>query len=461
MNKIGLIIGREYLTRVKKKTFIILTILTPILLAALIAVPLLLSYIKSSEVKSIAVSDASGIYFNRLKNSEQYHFIPAKESFDTYKQKAKDDQGIYACLVINGNLNTDSSAQVSLYSREQIEMELKSFVSSQLENIVRDDKINSYNIPGLKQIIEESNPGISLNTIKWDKNGDEKESSSELAMIIGLICTTVIYIFIFAYGAMVMNGVIEEKSNRIVEVIVSSVKPFDLMMGKIIGIALVGLTQVLLWIVLIGGIIGITSLAMKDSVSPEKMEQISMEMIDQQGIHPSNISAIQASGMPGATNSEMESTDRAGNIIKMISNINIGEIGFWFILYFLGGYLLYASLFAAVGSAIDNQEDSAQFTMPLTIVVLFALYAGMYSASNPNGPLAMWCSMIPFTSPIVMMVRLPFGVPLWQLLVSFGLLVITFMLTTKIASKIYRTGILMYGKKPSYKELWKWLTYKN
>jgi len=461
MSKIGLIIEREYLTRVRKRTFIILTILTPILLAALIAIPLLLSFVKSSEVKDIIVSDASGIYFNRLKNNEQYHFIPAKESFDIYKQKAKDDQGIYACLVISGDLNTDSSAQVSLYSRKQIEMELKSFVSIQMENLVRDDKINSYNIPGLKQIIEESDPGLSLNTIKWNENGDEKESSSELAMIIGLICTMVIYIFIFAYGAMVMNGVIEEKSNRIVEVIVSSVKPFDLMMGKIIGIALVGLTQVFLWVVLIGGIIGIASIAMKDSVSPEKMEQISMEMIDQQGMHPSNIGTMQASGIQEFTNSEMKSTDGVGNIIKMISNINIGEIGFWFVLYFLGGYLLYASLFAAVGSAIDNQEDSAQFTMPLTIVVLFALYAGMYSASNPNGPLAMWCSMIPFTSPIVMMVRLPFGVPFWQLLVSFGLLVITFILTTKIASKIYRTGILMYGKKPSYKELWKWLTYRN
>jgi len=458
MNKIGLIIEREYLTRVKKKTFIILTILTPILLTALIAVPLLLSFVKSSEIRNITVLDASGIYFERLESNEQYHFIPAKESFDTYKQKVKDDQDTYACLVISGNLNTDSSAQVSLYSRKQIEMEMKRFVSSQLEKLVRDDKINSYNIPGLNKIIEDSDTGISLNTIKWNENGEEKESSSELAMIIGLICTMVIYIFIFAYGAMVMNGVIEEKSNRIVEIIISSVKPFDLMMGKIIGIALVGLTQVFLWVVLIGGILGITSIAMKNTVSQEKMQQISMEMIDQQGIHPTNTNAMQASELEGLANYGIDSPP---NIIEMISNLNLGEIGFWFILYFLGGYLLYASLFAAVGSAIDNQEDSAQFTMPLTIVVLFALYAGMYSASNPNGPLAMWCSMIPFTSPIVMMVRLPFGVPFWQLLVSFGLLVITFMLTTKIASKIYRTGILMYGKKPSYKELWKWLTYKN
>ncbi|MDD4921161.1 MAG: ABC transporter permease [Bacteroidales bacterium] len=460
MSKLGLIIEREYLSRVRKKTFIILTILTPLLLAALVAVPLLLSFIKGSEVRKIAVSDHSGLYFPRLESNDQYLFVPATDSFETYKQHIKDHQGIYAYLVINGNLSSDS-AQVAFYSGKQIEMELKGYVTHQLENMVRDDKINSYNIPGLKKIIEDSNPKISLNTIKWDENGDEKESSSELAMFIGMLCTMIIYIFIFAYGAMVMNGVIEEKTNRIVEVIISSVKPFELMMGKIIGIALVGLTQVLLWVVLIGGILVITGVTVKDSLSPEKMEQISTGMATSQGMHPESLSSMQMTNTQDMTNTENESGPDINEIYQMISNINLGEICFWFILYFLGGYLLYASLFAAVGSAIDSQEDAAQFTMPLTIPVLFALYAGIYSASNPDGPLAMWCSMIPFTSPIVMMVRLPFGVPWWQLLLSFGLLIITFVLTTKFAAKIYRTGILMYGKKVSYKELWKWLKYKN
>jgi len=460
MSKIGLIIEREYLSRVRKKTFIILTILTPVLLAALVAVPLLLSFVKGSEVKNIAVSDSSGLYMNRLESNGQYHFIPAIESFETYKQKAKNDQDIYAYLVINGNLSTDSS-QVSLYSQKQIELDLKGFVTNQLENFAREDKINSYNIPGLKKIIEDANAKISLNTIKWDENGSEKESSSELAMIIGMICTMIIYIFIFAYGAMVMNGVIEEKSNRIVEVIVSSVKPFELMMGKIIGIAMVGLTQVLLWVVLIGGILGIAGIVVKDSVTPEKMTQISTQMAQPQGMSATSLNTMQATDLQNISNSGSDSEPNISEMLQMVSNINLGEICFWFILYFLGGYLLYASLFAAVGSAIDSQEDAAQFTMPLTIPVLFALYAGIYSSSNPDGPLALWCSMIPFTSPIVMMVRLPFGVPLWQLLVSFGLLVITFLLTTKFASKIYRTGILMYGKKASYKELWKWIKYKN
>ena len=460
MSKIGLIIEREYLTRVKKKTFIILTILTPVLLAALVAVPLLLSFIKGSEIKNIVVSDSSGLYINRLENNEQYHFIPAIETVDSYKQKAKNNPDIYAYLVINGNLSTDSS-QVALYSQKQIELDLKSFVSNQLENLAKEDKIKSYNIPGLKKIIENSNTKISLNTIKWDENGKEKESSSELAMIIGMICTMIIYIFIFAYGTMVMNGVIEEKSNRIVEVIISSVKPFELMMGKIIGIAMVGLTQVLLWVVLIVVILGITGIAVKDSVSPQRMAQISSEMSKTQGMNMNGLNTIQKSDLQKLSDSGIETEPNINDIYQKIANINLGEICFWFILYFLGGYLLYASLFAAVGSAIDSQEDAAQFTLPLTIPVLFALYAGLYSASNPDGPLAIWCSMIPFTSPIVMMVRLPFGVPFWQLLVSFGLLVITFLLTTKFASKIYRTGILMYGKKVSYKELWKWLKYKN
>jgi ABC-2 type transport system permease protein len=457
MSKIGLIIEREYLTRVKKKSFIILTFLTPVLLVALIAVPLLLSFVKGSEIKKIAVTDNSGLYIKRLANNDQYQFVPAPEAFETYKKKVQEDKEIYAYLVVNGDLSKDSS-KVSIYSQNQIEMELKDFISNQLQDLAREDKMASYAIPGLKEIIKDSNLKVTLNTIKWEEDGSEKESSSELAMIIGMIATMIIYIFIFAYGAMVMNGVIEEKTNRIVEVIVSSVKPFELMIGKIIGIAMVGLTQVLLWALLIGGTLGITGMVLKNSVSPEKIEQIGHQVTQSQTItNPGIHTAIMQQPDVQANNDEFNPV----RMMEMINNLNLGEICFWFILYFLGGYLLYASLFAAVGSAIDSQEDAQQFTLPLTIPVLFALYAGIYSAQNPGGPLAFWCSMIPFTSPIVMMVRLPFGVPVWQLLVSYGLLVITFLGTTKLTAKIYRTGILMYGKKISYKELWKWIRYKN
>jgi ABC-2 type transport system permease protein len=455
MSKIGLIIEREYLTRIKKKSFIILTFLTPVLLAALIAIPLMLSTLKGSEVKKIAVTDSDNLYMSRLKSSTQYQFVPTTADNKIEGVAVQKNPDIYAYLIINGDLSSDSS-NVSFYSKNQIELELKNFVTNQLENFAREDKIASYHIANLDTIIAASNPSIYLNTFKWDKDGNEKESSSELAMIIGMIATFIIYIFIFAYGAMVMNGVIEEKANRIVEVIISSVKPFQLMIGKIIGIAMVGLTQVLLWIVLLGGILSISIYALKDSISQEQVKNISTQVIESQQIGNKTAGTTAFTQAP-----HQDDSFSPDKIIQMVSNLNITEIVVWFILYFLAGYLLYASLFAAFGSAIDSQEDAQQFTLPLTMPVLFALYAGMYSAQNPDGPLAFWCSMIPFTSPIVMMVRIPFGVPIWQLLISYGLLVLTFIGTTAMAGKIYRTGILMYGKKASYKELWKWLKYKS
>jgi ABC-2 type transport system permease protein len=443
MSKLGLIIAREYLTRVRKKSFLLLTFLTPFLLIALIAVPLLLSMVKDDTVKHIAVTDVSGHYFDRLKSNEQYQFRVAPEIFTSYESMKQQDPEAYAYLYIEGNLSNDSS-QVRLYSEKQIEMGLKGFLESQLDELARNEKINSYQIPGLKEIIENSSADVRIRTIRWDESGAEKSSSSELAMIIGMISTMIIYIFIFAYGSMVMSGVIEEKTNRIVEIIVSSVKPFELMMGKIIGIAMVGLTQVMLWILLLGGLFLIGGPILQDQLQADQVQTLA----------GAGTGTMMNDVMPTEQNEMMEMVD-------VLLNLNLGYLAFWFVLYFLGGYLLYASLFAAVGSAIDNPEDAGQFTLPLTIPVLFALYAGMYSASNPDGPLAFWCSIIPITSPIVMMVRLPFGVPLAELLLSFGLLVLSFIFTTKLASKIYRTGILMYGKKVSYKELWKWIRYKN
>lgn len=456
MSKIGQVIEREYMSRVRKKSFIILTFLTPFLLLAMVAVPLLLSFVKDNDSKQISIIDNTGFYAKRIEGNKQYNFVVVNENPETYKQKAIDDKNIYAYMVIDGNLVSDTGS-VTLYSRKQVEMDLKDLVRQQLKDLVKQDKIESYNIPGLKKIIEDANPDVNINTIKMEEDGSEKESSSEIAMAIGFICTFIIYIFIFVYGAMVMNGVIEEKTNRIVEIIVSSVKPFELMMGKIIGIALVGLTQVLMWVLIIAVFLGVATTVMKDQMTPDNMTGLTENVIGSQAISI-NGQTLDAAAISSGND---ENSNKMAEIITKITNLNLIELVVWFILFFLGGYLLYSSLFAAVGSAIDNQEDAQQFTLPLTIPVLFALYAGMYSASNPDGPLAFWCSLIPFTSPIVMMVRIPFGVPFWQLALSYGLLVITFILTTKLASKIYRTGILMYGKKVTYKELFKWLKYKN
>lgn len=459
MSKIGLIIEREYMSRVRKKSFLILTFLTPILLIALIAVPLLLSMVKDSTVKQVAVADHTGLYAPRLESSDQYRFVPTLGDPEVYKQAALAGDSIYALLVIAGDLNSDTST-INLFARKQVEMELKDNINRQLEQLAKEDKIASYQIPGLDTIIQQADVNLSVGTIKWDEQGGEKKSSSELAMIIGMICTIVIYIFIFAYGAMVMNGVIEEKTNRIVEIIVSSVRPFELMMGKIIGIALVGLTQVLLWVVLIAGILGIGTAYLGNTLSTEKAKALSEQMMNNPSMSMPG-QTLSPEDMAALTGGANEANAKIAETLEIINNLNLGELAIWFILFFLGGYLLYASLFAAVGGSIDNPEDAQQFTLPLTIPVLFALYAGMYSANNPDGPLAFWCSMIPFTSPIVMMVRIPFGVPFWELLLSFSLLVITFLLIAMMAAKIYRTGILMYGKKITYKELWKWLRYKS
>lgn len=457
MSKIGLVIEREYTTRVKKKSFILLTLLMPFLFIALIATPLALSMIKSDETKLIAVSDPDSLYLPRMTSNQQYKLIPAVGSIESIRAKIADSEEIYAYLSIQGDLSKDSS-KVTLYSGKQAEMEMKDFLAGQLKEFARKDKIDSYHIEGLEKIIQDAEPKISIQTVKWDKDGTEKKSSSEIAMIIGMIATMLIYIFIFAYGAMVMNGVIEEKTNRIVEVIVSSVKPFDLMMGKIIGIAMVGLTQVLLWVILLGGVLGIGSMLLKDSLKPEQVKQITQEMAKGQNLSNPGMNGVQ---LQDAVQESGVGDPALQDILSILNNMNMGEIVVWFILFFLGGYMLYASLFAAFGSAVDNQEDAQQFILPLTMTVLFALYAGIYSAQNPDGPLAFWCSMIPLTSPIVMMVRIPFGVPFWQLLVSYGLLIVTFLGVVKMAAKIYRTGILMYGKKVTYKELWKWLTYKS
>jgi len=288
-------------------------------------------------------------------------------------------------------------------------------------------------------MVEKSHTEIDLKTIKWAENGKDKEGSAELALTIGMLSAFIIYMFIVIYGAQVMNGVVQEKTNRIVEVMISSVKPFELMMGKIIGIAMVGLTQFLMWVILTGVISAAVGSLFVGSIDVNSMHQMG-----QVGMQTAPVNA-----MP----SEMQS------LFTALSGVNYFQIVGLFIVYFLGGYLLYASLFAAVGSAVDNETDTQQFSMPIMLPIIFAIYAGIFAAQNPDGPLAFWCSMIPFTSPIVMMVRLPFDVPVWQILLSLTILILSFVGTTWMAGKIYRTGILMYGKKVSWKELWKWLKY--
>lgn len=439
MNKIGLIIKREYLRRVSKKSFLLLTFLTPFLFAALIFVPLWLSTIKGDDTKKVVIVDRTEKYAPLFKNTEEYIFVTdTNKSIDEYRKNP--DKEIFAFLNITDDLLLNPAA-ATLYSEKQIPMGLKTTIDKTLSSYLKDEKLASYNIDNLKQIIEESKIDFNIKTVKWSEDGSEKNTSAEVASILGIVLTFIIYMFILMYGSMVMQGVMEEKTNRIIEVMISSVKPFDLMMGKIIGVGFVGLTQVFLWGILTSVLVAGSLFFFGDASTPADM--VASQMAAQ-----------------GATQMPVAASGLSVQITEIINSINFGMIGCCFILYFIGGYLLYAALFAAIGSALEQQEDSQQFMTPIMLLMVFSLYAGIYSMNNPDGPLAFWCSMIPFTSPIVMMIRLPFDTPIWELLLSIVLLYAMAIVIVWFSAKIYRVGILMYGKKPSIKEMIKWIKYK-
>ncbi len=440
MSKTALIIKREYLNRVSKKSFLILTFLTPLLFAAMVFVPLWLSSIKGDEVRNVVVLDRTGKYALLFEDADNYKFIAGDKSLESYKQAS--DKEVYAIVSITDDLIAHPEA-ATMYSEKQIPGDLSRIVNQVLSRKLENEKMATYNIPNLKEIIKESQINFEINTIKWSEDGSESETSSLVASIVGLIFTLISYMFIMVYGAMVMQGVMEEKTNRIVELMVSSVRPFQLMMGKIIGIGLVGLTQMFLWGILTMALVLGGQFLFMGSVDPQIMQQGSM--------------MGHGASMPGMVEASQEP---AAKLFGMLQTINFAEIGFFFVIYFIGGYMLYASVFAAIGSAVESQEDTQQFMTPIMIFLVFSLYAGIYSMENPEGPLAFWCSLIPFTSPIVMMIRLPFEVPLWEKLLSVSLLYVTFVGIIWLSAKIYRVGILMYGKKPTIKEMIKWLRYK-
>lgn len=438
MSKIGLVIAQEYKNRVAKKSFLVLTILMPILFVGLIFTPIWLATLEDNDLKQVAVIDQTGKYLSVFTDNDAYKFDVIGAPLDSLRQSEK--RGDYeAIVVISKNLATSPEA-VTIYSEKQINIGLKNFIQQGLNSFVEKENLRSYNIPNIQEIIDESQANVRVNTIKWREDGSEEISSSEVAIAIGMVFTMLIYMFIFIYGAQVMSSVVQEKTSRIVEVLICSLKPFELMMGKIISIALVGLTQFGIWLILTIGLVFISGQFLGNSINPETM--VNMEQL-------SNADTLQ----------QTTSSLNFDSIMEMIMSVNPFELIVYFLIYFIGGYLLYASIFAAIGSAVDNETDTQQFMLPVTIPIIFAIYAAIYGAQNPDGPLAFWCSMIPFTSPIVMMVRLPFGVPMWEKILSVTILIASFIATTWMSAKIYRTGILMYGKKPSWKEMWKWLNY--
>lgn len=444
MSKIGIIIQREYSSRVMKKSFLLLTFLTPIFMAAMIILPMWITTLKDDTIKNVVVVDKTKTAHNILKSNDQYTFIFSDAPIETVRKeqsdtKSKRNSELTAVLYISDDLVKNPNA-VTIYSDKQINMELKTYITSKLNEYVRDEKLASYNIENLKEKIEQSKSNVNISTIKWDSSGNETEGSAEMALIIGMVAAFLIYIFIMSYGSQVMSGVLQEKTSRIVEVIISSVKPFELMMGKIIGIALVGLTQFSIWIVftLILSSIGTAIFGPDFSANtmPETMQ------------------------MGQAATADADTSQMVNKVFSMLSGFDFVKVAVLFFLYFIGGYLLYASLFAAIGSAVDNETDTQQFSMPVTLPIIFAIFIGIYAAQSPDSALAFWGSIIPFTSPVVMMARVPYDVPTWQILLSLGILIGSFVASTWFAGKIYRIGILMYGKKVSWKELWKWVRVK-
>lgn len=447
MSRLGLIIQREYLQTVGKKSFILTTLLVPILSILLCVVaPIMLSSVHSDELKTVAVIDQTGqqTFSSLIKDTEEYHFDIIGDTVSSNMHELYDEAETSYYAIVQIPANIEQTLQLNIFSEASVPASLGRDVEHLLRPALRKARITSYGIENLEQIIDDCDVRLQVNSVKWDESGAESVTSAEISMMIGMILALAIYMFVLSYGAMIMSGVVEEKTSRIVEVIVSSCKPLELMLGKIIGVALVGFTQFAIWgiLLVIGGSVAAGIFG--------------VDMTSAGGVDPAAIASAQGLDAE-AISAQISANPRANEIFQMIMSINFGLIFSCFILYFIGGYLLYASLFAAFGSAVDQQQDTAQFMTPLMFFMIFALYAGMFSMENPDGPLAWWCSMIPFTAPITMMVRLPFDVPFWEIALSLGLLFATAFFVLWLAARIYRTGILMYGKKFEWKELWKWI----
>jgi ABC-2 type transport system permease protein len=440
MRTIFLIIKREYLVRVRKKSFIIMTILGPLLIFGFYAA-IGWAAISSINQKKVAVLDESGRFVNQFKNDDETIYSYPKNPLPSAKKTFVKD-GFDALVYIPKNV-IEKPKSVQIFAEKSVSLSLQSKIERAISKEIELIKLREAGIT--QKIIEDSKINVDAQTISMSAEG-ERSSNATATTIIGGICAMLIYISVLIYGTQVMRGVMEEKSNRIVEVIISSVKPFQLMMGKIIGVALVGLTQFLLWIVLTVGLMTVGS-----------------KLIGQPQSAQSAMTSRMGGGMPGQADVQQKlatADNPVADFFQAVETLNVPLIVSCFLFYFLGGYLLYSALFGAVGAAVDNETETQQFMFPITIPIIAAIAFSQFVVRDPDGPLAFWTSIIPLTSPIVMMVRIPFGVPAWELALSMVLLVLGFVGTIWLAGRIYRVGILMYGKKITYRELSKWLFYK-
>lgn len=442
---IGIIIRREYLNRVKKKSFIILTFLAPVLFAAMCILPSVIMMGAKEEAKKVAVIDASGIVMPSLENTETVTYVDCPGA-DLETMKADLKEGDYDAVLSISELDTVNKTFTSdVFSIKPLGLDMTENISNQINSALQNYKISSYDIEGLEDIMKDVKSKVKLRSYTLNDAGEETISESGVFMGVSMVLGMIIYMFIAIFSGMVMSSVIEEKSSRVVEVLISSVKATELLFGKIISVALVAITQFMLWIGLTLAIIGVVSAV----AGPELFGSADTEQIAQ-------MSGMSADQMAAITEAASDS-DGLATVLSTVRTMPLGEIVICFIIYFVFGYMLYASLFAAIGSAGESENDTQQLQIPITIPLLIGFFIAIYAFKAPDSSIVFWGSMIPFTSPIVMLARLPFTVPLWEVILSIVLLVATFALCAWLASKIYKVGILMYGKKSTWKDLWKWL----
>lgn len=437
-SKINIIIGREYMERVSKKSFILTTFLMPILMIGLMLAPALITIFNTPESRKIAVIDDSGIIAPMLQNSEEVEFVNTASTLDA----AKADESIEGILVIGENVMT-SPSDVSLYTRDASSMVLEQVVATQINMSIEQIRLAEvqkvHNIDNLPEIIGGIHSNVVLQTFRIDEES-EQSSSSGLAFAIGMIMTMLLYIFLLLYGQLVMTSIIEEKNNRVLEIVVSSVKPAQLMMGKILGIGAVAVTQVLIWAALITAI---SAYALPAMLPADVMSEVSL-----------------------LSSGQLSAADATNDIGLLQAIMQLGDVSYilmlfgYLLLFLIGGFLFFAAIYAAIGSAVDNIQDAGQLQSVVIVPIILGLIFSMSVVNEPNSTLATVLSMVPFTSPMVMMARIPFGIPTWEIITSLLVLYVSFLFMVWVSAKIYRVGIFMYGKKPSIKELLKWINYK-
>ncbi|MGN1210564.1 MAG: ABC transporter permease [Candidatus Cryptobacteroides sp.] len=456
LRNINIVIGREYATKVKKKSFLITTFLAPIFFAAMCILPSVIMFMAEDKAKNVAVIDNSGIVMETLADSRTATYVDCSNiSLDSLKSAVMN--GEYDLVLDISAINESTkSVNVASYSKKPLSLDLETEISNNVDDAIEAYRIESYDVDNLKQIMDDVKSDVTLATYTLGDDGEEKISISGIYMVISMVLSIIIYMFVAMFSGMVMQSVIEEKNSRVVEVLVSSVKATELMFGKIIGVALVALTQFVLWIllsgILIGGasaIFGFDKMIESAKVQTEQMNQMSA------------VAGDEASGMMAMpdVSTVMEDNELAV-MLSTLADINWAQMIVAFVVFFILGYLMYASLFAAIGSAVENEADTQQLQLPITIPLMLAFFIALYAFKAPDSAVVFWGSMIPFTSPIVMLARIPYGVPGWELALSIGLLLLTFVFCAWLSAKIYKIGILMFGKKTTFKDLWKWLKQK-